>query len=177
MIVSRATSGLVLLSRQVAAGAANVDFTGISSTFDEYLFVVANATASLAASLAVRVSLAGSFKAGVADYSYNLDWYFGATASDEHRESNSTLYNLGTGIDATTPMSGEMRLFSPGQASTPKAMTGFFGLAAAVPLQYRSVGLYSGGTSGTPNAAIDGIRFLPTAGTLSGTFAMYGLRR
>lgn len=187
-------AGLVLIQRQAVAGVATVDFTvGINSRFDEYVLKISGAQVSggTAFGLIARVSEdAGStWKAGASDYVHNqfvqMDngtpaAIVGGTVAGAFATSMVMIIDgspgLGIGVGA---LSGEIRFSLPSSSAFVKQFMGEFFLYTPVPpgvSTHLSHAFASGAYRGTTNP-ITGVRLLASAGNLTGTFTLYGVRR
>lgn len=176
-------ASLVLIQAQSAASSATIDFaTGITNTYDEYLFALSGVRAiSDAAVMTVRVSEdgGGTWKAAAADYQYALKFVTttGAEGLVTTTAANAMTINNNISSSNVHSLNGEVRLYQPSNAAIYKHIntqnSGISGNADGNrPFSYTGMGLYVGTTN-----AINGVRFLFSAGNIAvGKFAMYGVR-
>jgi hypothetical protein len=174
-------ASLVLIQRQTASASSSIDFTtGIDSTYDEYLFVFTNIIpATDGASFANRFSIDGgaTYKAGASDYQYaaavlRYDPLVINTGSAGD-SFNYLSYSVSNSA-ANGGVSGEMRLYVPGDSNGKKVFT------------YHSGGTYGSGFwnmngSGrfiNSNSPVNAVRFLMSGGNItSGSIALYGVKK
>lgn len=178
-MTSDITSGLVLISTATASNSATVDFTGLSSTYDEYLIELLNVIpATDGQVIYMRTSTNGgsSYDAGASDYKY---------AIQAHTSANAAANDGGTGT--------EIRLTNNGLGSDVNEVGASFSIRVIRPsvAQYCQIHWVGGyvtdaglivtaqGTAQRQSAAdVDAIRFLIGSGNIeSGEFKLYGLRK
>ena len=162
--------GTFLLSTQAASNSATIEFTGLSSTYDEYELHLINAVpASDGANLLLRTSTNGgsSYDAGASDYT-------SATTGGASAASSAITIAGTVGSDANeNGVSGVVRIFSPSTATFCQTTwnAGYVNSA--------------GGATSSPGfgfrasaADVDAVQFLFSAGNIeSGTFKLYGVRK
>lgn len=171
--------GLRLIQTQAAAASATIDFTaGLTATYDEYLIVLTDVVpATNITDLWVRIHQAGAFLSGAADY-YHAEWAFNSTPSTGAAgASGDTKMVLTTGLSSTgaNVLGGEVRFFVPSSAASRKA---FMWHVTHVHSNGTHTGAVGAGSFLLNTSAIDGIRFVMSAGNItSGTFALYGVRK
>jgi hypothetical protein len=173
--------GLTLLEQHTAAASATLDFTtGITATYDEYLFEMVNVlNATNSAIPQLRMSTNG----GVSyDAAANYQDYF-------HSRSLATFSGNGSVADTKIQMNnnghvntfnygigGQFRLFSPLSATQHKAVNGAFVACDGGASGWISDCQFSGRyMSVTP---VNALRFMFSAGNItSGTIRMYGVAK
>lgn len=175
--VSIPTSGLALITRQsfsaVAAFAMQSVFT---ATFARYLVVVEHLVASASAN-----SLAGQLLTGVNTPHTN---YLGNRLSATY--ANSTLSDINSGNTATFGLLGQIGV--GGYGDSPSTLSFWVDeVGPSAPNQYARVvgeGFQGGGVGGptwfgyfaqVPSSYMTGFQLIPSAGTITGTVALYGL--
>lgn len=167
-----------------STGTSTIEFTGLTSTlYDQYLLTINNAKLSLEnTALYLRLRVNGSFLAAASDYGYAL---LSNSTNDSTPGGEASTTGLGA-IPLTTnnqnlstfggrTVNGEVRLFGFSASMQKTVMydivcfdtTGNVG-------QIRGMGVVQ-----SVSAPADGIQLVPTAlvGTISGQFALYGLKK
>ncbi len=185
--VPTASSGgsLVLIQSQTAANSATIDFTtGITSAYNEYMVTFTDIVpASNGANLNMRISQATVFKTGANDY---LGLWFGYQATPAYFQTAAAGGNviaIATGLGNTSTgmnLSGELHISNPAGTARVKMIRHVFSYVdtSNVLTNLNGSGYYIGTTSGTPTAAIDGLRFFMASGNItSGVFSLYGIRK
>jgi hypothetical protein len=173
-------SGLTFISAATANNSAAIDFTGIDSTYDEYLFTGSNihpGTDSVDFWIRVSENAGSSFKAGASDYiwQYVTAWdlpnlTFDGASADTRITTTATCSNV-----AARSLSFEARLFAPSSATAYKLMTFETVQLDTTPNLVRRTG--SGAYVGTTNA-VNAVRFMFSSGNIaSGGFRLYGMRK
>lgn len=152
--------GLTLLNTLTANGVASVaDITSINGTFNDYMFVAENIVPSALTTILMQVQVGGTIQTAS---------YLGAltTAIDLN---NTTAVGPVTGAG----YSGVFYLFNVNSTTAFKLVTGRGAVYAnSTTVSITNVaGAYNGG-----QGAVTGVRFLPTGGTFTGTFRVYGMR-
>lgn len=165
------TGELVLISTANASGASTVDFTGLSSTYIAYVLYVSGLYASTgAATLQLRTTSNGgsTWDSGAGNYAYN---YVFINNSGTVTGTSTTSTSIATGLlqDSTYGNHFTLTLNNPG-VSRPASVEWTLGFYIASGYQYRGIGFRVSTT------AIDGLRLLPSTGTLTGTFKLYGVK-
>jgi hypothetical protein len=177
--------GPVLLQTQTVAGVATIDFVNgvggavIDATYNEYLFTLSGILpATNLQALQVRISTdsGATWKAGAGDYFYVRNTLSSAgtnTVSAVESTSSSVIASGNAGLSNNTgrPWGGEMRLIAPASALLPAHYADMSGYDGTHVFRDSSVWFYTVGT------AINGVRFIMTAGNLSGAISLYGLRK
>jgi len=158
-------SGMVLLSTKTASASATIDFTGIDSTFDEYVVEVLNAIpATDGAVLYARTSTDGgsSYDDGSSDYTSGAgnvaQLVIGSTVGSDTNEQGISL---------------SLRVVRPSEAAyTIIYGEGVYVNTSGLPVAFSTAGIRKAA------ANVDAIRFLFSSGNIeSGIFKLYGLRK
>lgn len=167
--------GFVPIVSATANNDATVDFTGIDGTYNSYMLVGSNVVPANDANTAfIRVSIAGSFKSGAADYGWIAFFMSGASngnlidLSDSEIQIGQTL-----GSAAGEGFSFHLHLPNPANITLYKNIYGTLANSntSNEPVLFNFHGRYIAGTQ-----AIDGLRFLFTGGNVeSGEFTLYGM--
>lgn len=171
--------GMEKIDSKTASGSASIDFTNISNTlYDSYLVVCDNVIpATNATTLRAQIALGGVFQTG-AIYTHNHFRFTAAgsgidgSISDTSACISSSAEALGTG--ASQVFYGEVNISNCSQATQEKRWKSHSSYVSSGANNIVDVG---GGRFVT-TSAIDGFRFLMSAGNIaSGTFTLYGLRK
>ena len=168
-------TGLTLISRTVAAAAANVTFSTIAqSTYDSYLIVADNVSGSINSTMVMQFGYGGVIDVGVSSYEYHVQGFTNAAASFAGGTSQGYIglftHLVGSAADQYT--SFEMRVFNNNNRT--QATWQSTGLSGA--------GVYTsclgGGKNIVSTAALSDIRlYLLGGNNISGTFTLYGLQK
>lgn len=177
--------GDVFLGSVDAAASATVDLTGyFTSTYNEYRIVMTDIQpATDGANLELRISQATVFKSGAVDYAWAYDGNATSGGAFATSSSGSTFAQIAAALsnaNTSRNFSGELRIFNPSGTALGKMIKWAVSYFSSVPSFISLTGgaSYYGGTSGTPTAAIDGLRFLMSAGNItSGNFTVFGIRK
>lgn len=177
-----ASNGLVLIQRQTPSAVATCDFTtGISSTYDEYLFTftdVRPATAGVGFWCRFSQDGGSSYLTGASDYAYASQWLGDVTAASTSVATGDTKIIMAVNVDnaATNSVCGEMRLFSPSGTANYKK-TSFNNICRDNTTDFcRSA--YGSGLLRLNANAVNGVRFMFSSGNItSGSIALYGLAK
>lgn len=170
-------SAMVLIGSPVVASAAStVDIeTTFDSTYDEYEIRITGLTASAVSILKARLKVGGAYDTG-ANYSFHASRpnssstsYVGAvgasvTAVDIY---NNGFNGAGNSLDLV------VRVHLPSGTSLKKKIDWSGG---AIDASGNAISLTGAGLN-TGTGALTGIRFFPDAGTISGTFRLYGIKK
>lgn len=176
--LSGAQSGLTLISLSSASNSATIDFTsGLTSTYDEYLFVLSDILcATDAQQLNIRVSQdgGGTYKSGASDYNYNffLSTDGGAVTPTS---ANTSVIAVAPSLSNTKPLSAWVTLSNPSNSSRVKIFKTevAFSPSGGTVTRLAGIGILTLNTT-----AINGVRFFMGSGNItSGTIALYGLRK
>ena len=168
-------------STQTASNDTSIDFTsGLDSTYDHYVILISNLVpATDDTEIWIRVSVASSFQAGAADYTYA----FQSGSANEHSASggaaqlllNNTNANRGVGSATGEGASLEIHFVEPDNTSRHKNFwwSGSYKEGGGNAGRMTGAGSYDGATS-----AIDGVRILMGSGNItSGEFTLYGVTK
>lgn len=172
-------SSLVLLLSASAATSATIDFTTkINSTYDEYLITFTDANPSIdGINWLMRVSLdnGATFEAG-ATYAYAYNTIVDTPAATPAGSSGAAFMQMtaGVGNNVVRTTSGWIKFSNPaGTAANKKFRWEFTYQDAGSDVNFVS----GGGTFAGSQAAVNGIRILPSSGTIvTGRFRLYGMR-
>jgi hypothetical protein len=165
---------------QTGSAVSSIDFTsGIDATFNEYLFVLSGILPGTnATSLVGQISTDGgaTWKAGGTDYFLVLNTLSSA---------GGAATNTPVGVNGTTNMvfasslsnntgcvlGGEVRLFTPSSGTLNPVS---FALTAR---DLTNINLFTGSGGYNAGTPANGFRFKMSAGTMSGTISLYGMRK
>lgn len=166
-------AGLVLIQRQVVAAAAQCDFTGIDGTYDEYVVKISQLVTTDQLQLRMSTDGGATYKAGATDYAYAVA-EANTAATTGQAGSNPTGAAQMFLCDAGLQICGDVTLYQPADTTGAKVakwhLASFVGVTASV--SATGTGAYRGTTN-----AVNGIRFKGNSGNISGTFALYGVRK
>lgn len=170
-------SSMVLISSATASSSATIDFTGLDSTYDEYVFKLTNVVAATdTVTLGMQYGDSGSYRTTqhryhVTDLSDSLATYSALASAS----AASILINSNLGNASDESYSGEIHLTATG-STTLKTFVSFQGTSAN-PLGEAVSNNGSGSYSGTL-FAVDRVRFLLSSGNIaSGEFRLYGIKK
>lgn len=179
--VRRAQSALILLDSKIAAAVASVDFTQyITGEFDKYVVdMVDIIPATDGANLLARVSedFGVTFKSGATDYGYanNVCTDAGANAPTGSTGANAIVVAFSLSNVGGRAFCGEFKLFNPAGTAKNKRTQSDASYVSSTPNLLRLTGA---GTFSLDTNAINGLRFLMSAGNItSGTFSLYAVRK
>lgn len=178
--------GLILIAVATASTSATIDFTGLSSTYDEYVLTVTNFVPAANNSypiLRVSEDNGSTYKSGASDYgyisSYNTDISATPTGYGDSSESGIWI-NGGNGVSSTASKGGlccEIRIFSPASTSANK----LFYMSGCSVKTAGGEAFFNFTTSGRfvlDTNAINAVRILSSSGNItSGNFALYGVKK
>lgn len=170
-------AGMVLLETKTASASATIDFTGIDSTFDEYVVEVLNAIPSTdTAALIIRTSTDGgsSYDAGASDYNRTTT-YVGASTLTVAKAAASAVILTGNvgGAANEYGVSGAVHVVRPSEST----YCNVWGVGQYTDDSGDSVPFHSVGYRAAA-ANVDAIRFLFGSGNItSGIFKLYGIRK
>lgn len=174
---------LVFVASATAAASAQLDFTGLSATYDEYVFVLIDILPVTSGILELRMSTDGgaTFQAGANSYgftNYTKDW----AAVDASTQSAG----LATQIDvsgvvgnaAANVLCGEVRVFGVNSTASKKYVTHHNASLDAANALVVSIGSGCSVLAGLTTSAVNAIRFLMAAGNItSGRIDLYGVKK
>ncbi len=171
----------VLLSTQTASSSANLDFSGLDSTYPVYLFrfeSILPATVSVSLNIRVSTDLGVSF---ISTNSYEwLNYGYDTGAGNPNSQNTSDAQiKIAGGINgvsntAESALGGELRFYSPDSTTAFKKVEGNFvyGNGSNYTEFINSAGAYT-----TTTNSVTDVRFLMSSGNIaSGTIRMYGIR-
>jgi hypothetical protein len=173
-----ATMDYELISAATASSSSSLDFTGLSSTYNEYVFVLSNiapATDGVNLIMLTSTDNGSSYDTGVSDYRYGRTEVYatGATNVSSSDDANANILlgrNIGNAANEST--SGVIKLLNPSTA-TYHTMLISLNQIAADPLQI----IVNQVAERVSAADITAVRFIMSSGNIaSGTIRMYGVR-
>jgi hypothetical protein len=174
-----------LISSATASASSSVDFaSGIDSTYDVYkLYIVALTPSNNATSLFMRVKQSGISRSNGNDYRWRVSSSYyqnGYGAADQSNSDTEIELAFGMGGEGASALTGkfihyEITMYKPSDTTGVKNFN-FVGYTAN---QYqRHAGLLGQGIFQGNTAAIDGLDFRMSAGTITvGGFYLYGLSK
>lgn len=179
-LAASATDGaaLTLVQSQTVSGVSSIDFTtGIDNSSDVYLFELADMVSTTDASdLLVRMSTNGgsSYLQGT-EYDYAREGLTGAAgaASGAGASTSSIIPINASGNSTGEYFSGFMKLYAPSGTSRYKGVTGQITTFQSTPV---FVHWGFGGVIKT-TSAINAVRFVMSAGNISGTITLWKLKK
>jgi len=163
-----------LIQSQSASNSAQIDFSGLDSTYKAYVFEFINAVHSINAAVRMTISQDSGvsfkttgFEVVNAELRAGVSPVWGLTGD---ATAGDLLLTRGS-VGVAEPASGRVVLIDPSQTSIKKA---FWWDTATIDSAYnRQVG---GGYYKGSNGAIDVVRFFPSQGNfVSGIFKLYGI--
>jgi len=171
-VVAGATS---VIETQTPSAASTVTFnTGIDSTFDYYELRGADIDQSGGGDMRVRVEVAAAIKSGATDYVYCTlnNSSDSTTANGTGSTGDSSILNA---ANASTTAGSALLITLPNPSDTASFKPIRFDFdvlgSATVVRQGTTVGFYK-----TDTGAITGLELSLTAGTITGTFTLIGIR-
>ena len=170
---SAVPGGWVYLSTVTASAAATADIeTTFDSTYDNYVIVATGVSWSATSILGARFKISGSY--ATTGYSYSTAYSSVGTALAAGNTSGTgTQVNLLPSLGATNAYGFVFYIYSAADTINTKTVSfSVFGGSGGGTSQYQSVG----GGGYASGAALTGIRFLMTSGTITGTFRLYGIK-
>lgn len=177
----------LFFSQTVPNLTASVDFTsGLGTAFNTFRFTLTDITFSNSATkLAVRVTRTGGapFVSGFGDYTWAMCQTTSAGISPTGATEGQMVICNSTSTAANTALNGEVFLYNPAGTTAIKMIKGSTGHlnSGGTLVREDMVGYCVMGTAGSPLSAVNGVSFLPLAGTLgtaaiTGRITMYGIR-
>jgi len=171
-----AVRGTNFISSITASAASTVNFTGLSTTYNEYVIKMWGVIPGTdAVSLLSRVSTDGgsTYHSASTDYQYGYTWV-GSTGSTGVIYNNAgdsvVIASAGVSNVAARTLSGEFHVYQPWQTVNYTQCIFSVIYRNATP---QIVTVQGGGTYQGNN--VNAIQFLMSSGTISGTFALYGI--
>ena len=179
--IALALKGWQLIQSQAASTSATIDFTtGLDSTYDLYKVDLANVLPSDdGTNLNLRVSQSSTFLVGATDYQWVLNRQDAATPNPSSGAQGSTganviIINVSTGNAVGEGVNSTLYFSEPDVVAL-KRFWWHVVLTESSPVLANITGA---GALILNSTAIDGLRFFFNSGTiLSGTLALYGLRK
>jgi len=176
IVAPASTSGLVLISTASASGVAAIDFTGIDSTYDEYMVEILSAIpASAAVTLQMLASSdnGASFSGGGTAYKWAMQGYGTNGSGLANSSDGSNLILLSNAINGGSGASFSIRIVRP---SVAQPCDFFWTGCGNVTSNYLHA--YQGAGRHNASVAVNAIRFYFSSGNIaSGLFKLYGLRK
>jgi hypothetical protein len=180
-ILLNKVGAMVHLSTQtISSSQATVDFTGIDSSYDDYMLVIKDLIPVTDSShLWMRVSEdnGSNFKSGASDYKYAVGYGVQGASDGALGSSGAAQMLLANtlGNASGETFCGEIRFFNPAGSSKKKIFTGNYVYTSGDDnfLANHFGGCYFGSAN-----AINAIRLLMSSGNISsGVFSLYGIRK
>ena len=178
------TDNLILISTQTASASANISFTGINGTYDEYQFSFINikpATDGVDFTFNMSTDSGSNYNVTKTStafqaFHYENDSSAGLGYRTDFDLAQSTSFQLiipflGNGSDENG--SGSMSLFNP--SSTTYVKHFIVRTVQQGDTDYARDGFYAG--YGNTTSAINAIRFQMSSGNFDGTIKMYGVKK
>lgn len=166
----------LLADPTVASGASSVVFTGLSSTYSQYVIQFDGLVPGTDnTNLWIRTSSDGgsSYDSGASDYDYALFRIY-ATASDLFDGASgaaSVRMTASSGNAANETSDGTIIIHRPSNTEYTKITSDIIGHNfSALPIRQWSYGIRKSA------AAVDAVQLLMSSGTISGTFRIYGVK-
>jgi hypothetical protein len=163
-------SGLVPLSTVTASNVATVDFTGINSTYKQYVIQIMSAVpVTDGATFHMRTSADGgsTFDSGGTDYFYYINTTVNAA------QINLTISGVGSDTPEETGYNGSFNIIDPSNTTNRKEILFDYSMRNVFNAYERSLGV--GQRAST--AIINAVRLYFSSGNIeSGTFTLYGVR-
>lgn len=168
----------VPINTTTASGASAVDFAGLlNSTYDTYMIVGEKIVPSTTQDIYVRVGYGGTPTYVSATYT-SVGWSVASNAASGMVDQNgvNSAYVAARGVAAVT-CAFEMIVDNTQSTSLakPARASSMFGLGAGHVQREIRAGLAS--DTNAINNALTSLRVLPSTGTFSGVFTLFGLRR
>lgn len=178
--VAYATPGWVLLATATASTSASLTFTGITSTYDEYVFEIVDllpATDGTQIYIRTSANSGSTWDSGASDYTYVVATHAAGSATSLNSAGAAQII-LAEQISNTTARGGvvgQVRLYNPSGTASHKR----FVSQVANPQNGTTASIISIGQGArAATAAINGVQFLSSSGNLtSGTIRMYGVKK
>ncbi len=168
---SGSSGGMILLATATASASSTLDFAGyFSSTYDQYICLIADLRPSGTASLYLRTSTDGgsSYDSGASDYEWGMFYRSSSTGSSDDQSDPQIVMTPG-GASSSHGIQGIVRIHNP---------LGTNYRLFSWEIAYTLTDLNRVCGAGMRNAAqdVDAIRFFPSAGTFtSGSIRLFGI--
>lgn len=184
MLVGQFGRGWTLLQTVAAAASATVDLTAISTYYDNYMVTLTDVQPETSgANLHMRISQAATFRAGASDYGYVKQGYDSTPGYFQSASTGAAQILLAASVASDTTSKNffsTVYLSKPTQTARVKPIMweqAWTDGAGHICKEHGS-GFYVGTTSGGTTSAIDGARFLMSAGNITtGSFSLFGLAK
>jgi len=166
---------LILLSTVTASSASTVDIEStFNSTYSTYLLTASDITVSTQTGVNMLMKLGGTYITGSADYQQVINTISSnggayATSSSASADNLTIAGSLGSAADRS--MNLELFIHNPSSTSRRKLMNLLCSWSGGLGALIKADGVMSNSRT----TALTGLRFYPDAGTISGTFRLYGL--
>lgn len=181
--VSASAGSLVKISSQTASSSSTIDFTGLSSTYDNYFVYVTDLVPSTDdVSLYMRVGTGGGPTyastneydwVAIAAHTAGTEVVGGASSAAQIQVTPTGSATTNLGSNTGEALSGFFMIRNPAQATkyhTVDWQIGYFS-SGAVPASGHGAGVFKSTT------AVTAVRFLMSSGNIaSGTFTLYGVK-
>lgn len=163
----------VLISSQTASGAASVDFTGIDGTYKMLELELIGVSPSVSTSWGLRIDAGGGFQATGYEFAHRYSRVTGADVAFGGASQVIAFVTTSAGPAAAAVFDGRLYFPDPANTTTSKRFSGVG--------TYRDSGGdthagYFGGAHAGSATAVTGIQVIAAAGTISGTFRLYGVK-
>ena len=167
-----AAGAMTYISTVNASGASTVDIEGFDPTYDKYIITAENVTCGSDSSVSARVKIAGAY---VTTSTYN--WHLSipnssSTSYASNAGASQTSIRIIGGLGSAGVASWTTEIHSPAGTVNRKIINTFGGAIDGNGYMVSTTG--AGTNSGT--GAVTGLQFIPGAGTLTGTFRLYGIK-
>jgi hypothetical protein len=178
--VTAAKGRWVEISRATASASATIDFTGIDSTYDEYMVTINRVVpATNDAILLMRTSTnnGSSYDDTASDYEYSIINIYAGSTVDSYTSTTATsikINEFGTSSTASNGgLSGSLSFFSPATVARFFVSYRVVYSDSSDPIQDSGFGVRM-----ATGADVDAIRFLMSTGNIaSGTFVLLGRKK
>lgn len=169
--ISVSRQSRVLITTTVASAAASVDFTGLSSDYEFYEIEFHNVTRTGALWVRTSTDNGATFDAGASDYVYAVSGYTASVTGTSNTGDAQIL--CGLNIGATSGTSNGRLKISGHATSNNKVISGQIGAYTSTG-PFATVAVWFGAR--LSSTVVNAVRLLPSTGTISGTFMLFGVR-
>lgn len=170
----------VLLTSQSFSAASTVDITSqLSSTYNLFILEIYDMYLSTTAKLNIRLSTdngATFLSTGYVGTGYEQTTSGGATYDSGNGGANIAVLGATVTIGSTSttyPIQSTIKIYSPSSTSRYKTVEFF---SQAYNSANSQMGFMQGAATNTTTTAINAIRILPTTGTITGFYKLYGVK-
>ena len=168
-----AAGALTYISTVTASGASEVDVEGFDATYDKYIITAENITCGSNSSVSARVKIAGSYvTTSTYDWHLSIPNSSSASYTGSAGASQTSIKIITLGLSTPGVASWTTEIHSPAGTVNRKIINTFGG---AIDGNGYTASTTGAGTN-TGTGAVTGLRFIPGAGTLTGTFRLYGVK-